>query len=206
MAPWQKLGSAVFTVLLVGSLTLLILLRTDPQTVASKIDTSMPYAAIEIVPDSLQQVVIRDDRDSQQWALQYSTRVLAKKHDCAEILIKRRLSIVGAPGPFAVNEVPSRQLSPKTDTPVIVAGSEILLPGPLPPGEYVLTVEVICFVVNGGGLLAPVGQPAITSPVCFRVGLEATVPSHHRRLLSRHCLDQLGRLVVGAQPKVAWHR
>jgi hypothetical protein len=199
----QRVVSAILTILLVGSLTLLILLRTDPQIVADKLDTTTPYAAIEIDPNSLQQVVIRAGHDSQQWALQYSTRVLSKKRDCAEILIKRRISQVGAAGPFAVNEVPSRQLAPMTDTPVMVTGSEVLMPRPLPPGDYVLTVEVICFVVNGGGLLAPSGPPAIASPVCFRVGPEPAQGAHHRRLLSQECLDQLGRVVVDGQPEVA---
>lgn len=195
------LASAI-SIVFFGALALVFLWRTDPQNIAERVDvTSTPYAVLEIVPDSLQQTPIRSEEGT-RWALQYSTRVLSKQHSCAEILITRKVAAIGSARPFAVNDVPSRELTPPTDKPVIVHGSEILLPGPLPPGSYVFTVQVICFDERG----ASKGGPAITKPVCFRVGPEQIEKDRHVLLLSEKCVEQLSRIVVEFHSELAWRR
>lgn len=184
-----------------GVLTWFFLFRTDPAKIAERVDVpTAPYAILEVEPDSLQQTVIRSP-DGSHWALQYSTRVVSKTRDCSEILITRKVAEIGSSTPFAVNDVPSRQLTPPTDHPILVQGSEILLPGPLPPGSYVFTVQVVCFDETG----KPLGLPALTKPVCFRVGPEPHDSARHRRLLSEECFDQLSRVVVGSPQTIARH-
>ena len=152
--------------------------------------SSEPYAVIEVVPESLSMARLVDEEERDHWLITYDLRVVSKRLPCSEILITRRLDRIGESTTAAINIVPSRPLAQVSSKPALIAGQAMQLSRPLPPGSYVIMIEILCFQEDGEGILVASSPPARSAPVCFQIPEFGAEPPRPVKLLTQRCIKQ----------------
>lgn len=149
--------------------------QRSAQQAAEKVASiaSAPYAVIAIVPDSLREVIVREQRDHDagtwRWILQYRLLVSEKHVECRSLTVHRSLYRQGDAVAVADNTVPSPPMIGMDEAPRTV-NQEMLLSGKLEPGTYLLTVEITCFQLSPDtGIPVASAPPAKAVPLCFQV-------------------------------------
>lgn len=180
-----------FCLLLVAGVVFL-LWRTDRERLVEI--AIEPYAAMEIIPESLEHAPIADSNG--EWGLFFGARVL-KNQSCEEIIVERFVHRMGEAAALATNrDISAETVKPSPDT-QIVPGLHAKLTKPLEPGDYFFLLRSTCYVADEKIGKMQLGPPA-EAFICFHV------PEHHghpmdRQLLqpvSENCRRELSDLVL----------
>ena len=188
------LGRDFLFVSAVAGVTALALLQIQFPT-KHALDTE-PYAAIEIIPDSLVQRPVL--AGGTEWSLFYSIRIL-QAVACDDVVVERFLHKLDDPFPYANNRDVLPDQAKPSSRPIVMKGHQVHLGAPLGPGNYFFLMRSSCNIADPTKPgKRPVGLPA-ESYVCFQVPeLPTETGNFIRRLqpVSENCRRELSEVAV----------